>query len=78
MNFIGDNDYNSGPYSVMFSNGSTIASFDVPIINDNVLEINEEFVLTIDPSSLLENVMTGNPTNSTVTIVDNEGKRNLL
>ena len=74
MNVIGDIDYKSGPYSVMFSNGSTIALFDVSITNDNILEVDEEFVLTIDQFSLLDNVKARDPTSSTVTIVDNEGK----
>ena len=74
MNVIGDIDYKSGPYFVIFSNGSTIALFDVPITNDDVLDVDEEFVLTIDQSSLPDNVMATDPTNSTVTIVDNEGK----
>ena len=74
MNVIGDIDYKSGPYSVMFSNGSTIALFDVSITNDNILEVDEEFILTIDQFSLLDNVKARDPTSSTVTIVDNEGK----
>ena len=45
-------DYDSGPYSVMFTAGMTSVSFDVPINDDNILETNEDFTLTIDSSSL--------------------------
>ena len=75
LTFItGGIDYGSGPYSVMFSAEQTYAVFDVPITDDNHYEGNENFVLTINPSSLLSHVTPGNPRQATVTIVDNDGK----
>ena len=69
-------DYTAGPYSVTFPVGSITALFNVIIMNDNILESNEKFVLTVDPSTLPSNsrVTVGIPSNSTVTIIDNEGK----
>ena len=45
-------------------------------MDDNILESNEKFVLTVDPSTLPSNgrVTVGIPSNSTVTIIDDEGK----
>ena len=61
-----------GPYTATFSAGSNITSFNVSIINDNVLESDENFILTIDPSSLPSNVTAGTPNHSTITIMDEE------
>ena len=69
-------DYASGPYDVILSAGTTTASFDVPIISDNILENDEEFILTINPSSLPSNVNVGIFENSTITVVDDDGKLN--
>ena len=68
-------DYNSGPYPVTIPAGETSVTFDVPITDDNILEGNENFMLTIDQSSLPTGVIRGDPSESTVTIVeDNDGK----
>ena len=50
-------DYGSGPYFVMFPAGVTIVSFDVPIIDDNILEGNEKFRMFIVRSSLPRHVV---------------------
>ena len=70
-------DYTSGPYHVTIPAGMTNATFDVSITDDNILEVNEDFMLTIDPSSLSPNVTPGNPYQTTVTIVDNGCKQYL-
>ena len=67
-------DYDSGPYSVTFTAGVTSVSFDVPINNDNILEDDEDFTLTIIGSSLPSEVTRGDPFRATVTIVDNDRK----
>ena len=69
----GGTDYTSGPYTVTFFANSTTVSFDVSINNDNILESDETFILTIDPTSLPSNVAV-DISNSTVTIMDDEGK----
>jgi len=52
----------------------TSATFDVPITNDNIYEGNEDFMLTIDETTLPPNVRRGDPGEATVTIVDNDRK----
>ena len=67
-------DYSSGSYNVIFSAGETTAAFNVLITDDNILEGNENFMLTINSSSLPSNVTVGDPGEATVTIVDNDCK----
>ena len=62
--------YNSGPYMATFHAGETHVSFDINIINDNIFEGDENFDLTIDPSSLPSIVIISDPSEITVTIVD--------
>ena len=52
----------------------TSASFAVAIINDNMLEDNENFSLTINSSSLPTGVILDAVSQTTVTIVDDDGK----
>jgi len=52
----------------------TSVPFDIPITDDNLFEGNENFILTIDPSSLLNVGSVGIPGQAIVTIVDNDGK----
>ena len=66
-------DYTSGPYSVTFPAGVTSVPFNIPINDDNILEDNENFTLTIN-SSLPTGVMVDNLSQATVTIVDNDCK----
>ena len=67
-------DYGSGPYTVTFPVGVTSVPFDVPINNDDIFEGNENFTLTIDPSSLPTDVSVGNPGSAVVTIIDDDRK----
>ena len=53
-----------------FPAGSKEASFDIMINNDNLLEDNEEFILSIDSTS----PPVGTIDKATVTIVDDDGK----
>ena len=64
-----------GPFPVTFLAGSTTALFDVSIVNDNVLESDENFTLTVNSSSISDTRVTvGSPSDSTITIMDDEGK----
>ena len=67
-------DYTSGPYIVTFPPGAISVSFSVTINNDYVLEDDEYFMLTIDPSSLPDGVTHSDFDQATVTIVDNACK----
>ena len=66
-------DYTSGPYSVTFPARVTSVPFSISINDDNILEENENFTLTIN-LSLPTGVMVGNPGQATMTIVDNDRK----
>ena len=70
----GGDDYSSGPYNVTFLAGVTLVPFNVSITDDNVLEDNESFLLTIDFSVMPSNVTADNISQVTVTILDNDGK----
>ena len=61
-------------YNVTLSAGTTHTSFSVPIIDDDLLEYNEEFDLIINQSSLLFNINVGNIYQTTVMIVDDDGR----
>ena len=67
-------DFASGIYEVTITAGTTEASFNVSLTDDNIFERNEKFMITIDPSSLPSNVTVGDPDQVIVTIVDNDGK----
>ena len=67
-------DYDSGPYPITINAGQTNATFDVTINDDNILESNENFTLTINSSSLPTGVTHGDPGQATVTIMDNDRK----
>ena len=58
----------------MFIAGVTSATFNVPIVGDNVLEGNESFVLVINDSSLPGHVIRGSSRTVTVNIVDDDSK----
>ena len=49
-----------------------MVAFNVPINDDDLLEGNENFTLTIDNSSLPGSVQLGTPDEATVNIVDDD------
>ena len=67
-------DYDSGPYIVTIPAGQTTATFDIPVNDDNILEINEHLMLTFNVTSLPSGVILGDPGKAIVTIVDNDRK----
>ena len=67
-------DYDSGPYSITFPAGTTSVLFNISITDDNILESDENFLLTVDLFSLPSNITASNPYQATVTIVDKDGK----
>ena len=71
-------DYTSGPYTVTFPAGHTTATFNIPITDDMISEGDENFMLTINSSSLPDGVTRGDPGEATVAIVDNDRKCNIL
>ena len=73
MNYVTGNGKNFSS-NVTLSAGLTHVSFNVPIIDDNMVEINEKFNLIINPSLLPFNVTVGNIFQATVNIIDDDGK----
>ena len=69
-------DYTSGPYTVTFPAGHTTATFNISINdNDDIVEEDQSFTLTINETSLPDNVTHGIFGEATVTIVnDDDGK----
>ena len=67
-------DYGSGPYKVTLTAGTTEALLNVLLNDDNIFENNENLMITIDPSSLPNNVTVGYRRRVTVIIMDNDGK----
>ena len=66
-------DYYSGPYNVTFPARANSVTFNITIINDNVLEYNETFNLTIIESSLPEDIILGEIYLTKVTILNDGG-----
>ena len=65
-------DYTSGPYTVTFPAGITMIAFDVPINDDMIFEVDENFMLTINGTSLATGITCTTPGQATVTIAGNE------
>jgi len=77
--FIGGGvDYDSGPYNATFRRHVTSSTFDIPINDDNILEHDEQFSLTINSSSLPNGFTVGNLSQAEVTISDDDGKCALM
>ena len=74
---VGGEDYHSGPYDVTFFVGINRVLLDIPVINDNTLENNENFNVTINSSSLPSYVVVGDSGQATVTILNDDGKYEL-
>lgn len=70
---IGGIDYDPGPYTVTIPAGQTSSSFSVQIYDDNILETDEMFTLSIDRSSLPAAVEEGPGCVLRATILDNDG-----
>ena len=66
----GESDYTPGLYNVTFPAGTATASFDVPIVNDNILEDDETFTLAIVTGSLPSRVSRGDLRQARITIVN--------
>ena len=69
-------DYHLGSYHITFPSGSTLAVFNISIINDNIVEKKENFTLSINESSLPFGVMIGKHNQAKVIIKDNDSKYN--
>lgn len=76
VNFTGEvEDYDATPFYIRISAYDTLVPFVVLINDDDIYEGNEKFTLTIQESFLPPNVVVGEFSQVTVTIVDNERER---
>jgi len=71
-------DYLYRVYSVTFSANMTMQLLDITICDDDVLEEEETFSLTIVSNSNPNNVTNGSPDSVTIIIMDNDRKCLLL
>ena len=72
--FTGGGDYIVGPYFVIIPTGQTSGSFEIFIIDDQMLESDESFDLNIDINTLPDDVTLGSPDSATVTITNDDSK----
>jgi len=73
--FIVDADYGQNgvsTYDVQFPTGTTMRSFNIRIVDDNVIEGDEMFRVAINPSSVM-GVVVGIPNEAIVTIIESTG-----
>ena len=71
--YIGNGqDYNSGRYDITFNVGVANVSFGIPITDDHIFEQDELFILGL--CSLPNDVIIGNISQATVTIVNDDSK----
>ena len=61
-------------YTVIFSAGVNSSQLTILITDDNILEDDETFNLTINQSTLPDGVFVVDPSQVTVTIVDDDGE----
>ena len=66
-------DYKFEKCNVTFQSGNNNMLLNITIINDELLEPDENFILTINSSSLPSHVDISNPSNTTVTILNDDG-----
>ena len=72
---IGNVDFYIGPYVFTIPPGITSIAFNTKVIkDDDILEESENFYLTINSSSLPNDITTGNPFQATVVIMDDDCK----
>ena len=69
-------DYTGGDYPVIFPAGSNKESFSIPITDDDIVELDETFFLTLVIPQLAQDtgVMRGDPYMATVTIINDESE----
>ena len=69
---LGGVDYTSGPFNITISAGMANATLNISILDDNVLEGNEVFLVTIDQISLSSVVISNGST--LAVIIDDDRK----
>ena len=68
-------DFYFGSHIIYFDIRMTIVQFNVSINDDDIFEDDETFNLSINLSTLPNKVIIGSPSQTTVIIVDDDGKK---
>ena len=69
-------DYTGGDYPVIFPAGSTKENFSIPIVDDDIVELDETFFLTLvipQPAQDI-GVMRADPYTAIITIMNDDGE----
>ena len=69
-------DFDDGPHDVEFPINTTMALFNIEITDDVILEIDEDFMLSIDSTQLIPQVYLGNISQASALIIDDDRKYN--
>ena len=72
--FVGGEDYTFGPYYVTFAANATVVFMQNLLYDDDIVEKDEYFTLTINLSSLPVGVYAGNPSHTRIIIRDDDCK----
>ena len=76
MLFPSANDFISATQTVTITAGANGSMVNIPLINDDVVEGDETFSMSLTvPSSFGPGITTGNNTSAIVTIIDRTGKQ---
>lgn len=68
-------DYSNNPITVTFASGQTSQTFNIPIVNDGLIEGNETFTLSFNNPT--GNASIGSQSNATLTIIDNDNNNGI-
>ena len=74
--YIGNNiDFDSAPQNITITAGTNSSTIQITVINDNIVEGNETFIMSLTvPTSLGPGITTGAITSATATIIDTSSK----
>ena len=68
-------DYGAVSTILMFAACHTRQCVDVPIVDDETLELTETFIVTLDRTPALDTRITLNPVDGDIDILDNDGRK---
>ena len=67
-------DFNTTPLTAVFHRESIMSSISVPVMTDDIVELNEAFHVTLSISSSVQGIMVGDRHSATIVITDSTGK----
>ena len=70
-----DIDFDSAPQTITITAGTNSSTIQITVTNDNIIEGNETFIMSLTvPTSLGPGITTGAITSATATIIDTSSK----